>query len=65
MIDFKKTNIEMYLREGLSWTKVNIGSDNSLVPSDNKSLSDPVLVRFYDAVCSHQKKKELRVKEKN
>ena len=37
----------------LAEVKVNINSDNGLVPSDNKPLSEPMLTQIYDAKYHH------------
>ena len=37
----------------LNWWKINIGSGNGLVPSDNKPLPVPMLTQFYVAIWRH------------
>ena len=39
--------------QDLTDNKVKIGSGNGLVPSDNKSLPEPVLMKISNAIWRH------------
>ena len=38
---------------GPYWPQVNIGSGNGLLPSGNKPLPEPMLTKYYVAICRH------------
>ena len=41
------------------WWKVNIGSDNGLVPDGNKPLPVPMLTKFHDTIMASLGTNEL------